>query len=190
VSEQIGEGPESYHGYSVDDEDQPQAFGDSLADDRGLREPLDEGYSPPERWSAGQGFGNTPYEEVVGETLAERLAQEEPEPDVSQPADMSDGRQVGGVRAGRMVAYDHGPGEPIEERGTQPDWAMDPVEFAAGEEPYWGRQVGGPRAGRLLSYDEGTGQDEEKDEVAFDVGIDGAGASAEEAAMHVIEDES
>lgn len=33
------------------------------------------------------------------------------------------------------------------------------------------------------------GRDEEKDVVAFDVGIDGAGASAEEAAMHVIEDD-
>ena len=51
---------ESYHGYSVDDEDQPQASGDSLVDDRGLAEPLDEGYSPPEKWSPAEGYGNTP----------------------------------------------------------------------------------------------------------------------------------
>ena len=60
---------ESYHGYSVDDETQPQGEGDSLVDDRGLTEPLDEGYSPPEKWSAGQGFGNTPLEESMGESL-------------------------------------------------------------------------------------------------------------------------
>src|SRR3954470_9206041 len=73
---------ESYHGYSVDDETQPQSTGDSLVDDdRGLADPLDEGYSPPEKWSAGQGFGNTPLEESMGESLEQRLEQEIPEPD-------------------------------------------------------------------------------------------------------------
>jgi hypothetical protein len=38
-----GEPNESYHSYSVDDEDQPQSSGDSLVDNRGLAEPLDEG---------------------------------------------------------------------------------------------------------------------------------------------------
>ena len=47
----------------------------------------------------------------------------------------------------------------------------------------------GARAGRLVAPDEGTGADVEKDEVAEDVGIDGAGASAEEAAMHIASDE-
>ena len=45
------------------------------------------------------------------------------------------------------------------------------------------------RAGRLVDEDEGLGPDLEKDLVAEDVGIDGAGASAEEAAVHVIDDE-
>src|SRR3954447_14539499 len=57
---------EDYHGYSVDDEDQPQGDGDSLVDDRGLVEPLDEGYSPPEKWSPAIGYGNTPLEEEQG----------------------------------------------------------------------------------------------------------------------------
>jgi hypothetical protein len=72
---------EVYGDYSVDDEDQPQGEGDSLSDDRGLAEPLDEGYSPPERWSVAQGYGNTPLEEELGESLDQRVAQEEPEPD-------------------------------------------------------------------------------------------------------------
>ena len=45
------------------------------------------------------------------------------------------------------------------------------------------------RAGRLVDEDEGLGPDEEKDLVGEDVGIDGAGASAEEAAVYVVEDD-
>jgi hypothetical protein len=40
-----------------------------------------------------------------------------------------------------------------------------------------------------VAQDEGLGEDLEQDSVAEDVGIDGAGASAEEAAVHVIPDE-
>ena len=43
-------------------------------DNRGLAEPLDEGYSPPEKWSVGQGYGNTPLEEELGERQRELRA--------------------------------------------------------------------------------------------------------------------
>jgi hypothetical protein len=43
------------------------------------------------------------------------------------------------------------------------------------------------RSGRLVAPDEGAHEDEEADAYALDAGIDGAGASAEEAAVHVIE---
>jgi hypothetical protein len=145
-----GEPNESYNTYSVDDEDQPQGDGDSLVDSRGLDEPLDEGYSPPEKWSPAEGFGNTPAEEEQGETLEQRIAQEEPEPDPYELA-ASESEDVTG-------------------------------EDVTGE-------VGTERAGRLVDEDEGLGPDLEKDLVAEDVGIDGAGASAEEAAVHVIDDE-
>lgn len=46
-----------------------------------------------------------------------------------------------------------------------------------------------PRAGRLVAPDQGLAEDSEKDSVAEDVGIDGAGASAEEAAVHVIDED-
>ncbi|QIZ00567.1 DUF5709 domain-containing protein [Streptomyces sp. S1D4-11] len=49
-------------------------------------------------------------------------------------------------------------------------------------------EVGDLRAGRLIAPDEGAHEDTEKDLIAYDVGVDGAGASAEEAAMHVIPD--
>ena len=143
MSENSGEN-ETYIDYSVDDEDQPQGDGDSLVGDRGLTEPLDEGYSPPEKWSVAEGYGNTPLEEELGETLDQRLAQEEPEP--------------------------------------------DPYLEAAQETEDVGGEVGTERAGRLVDEDEGLGPDEEKDMIGEDVGIDGAGASAEEAAVHIVED--
>jgi hypothetical protein len=139
-----GEPNESYNTYSVDDEDQPQGEGDSLVDDRGLAEPLDEGYSPPEKWSVAEGYGNTPLEEELGETLDQRIAQEEPEP--------------------------------------------DPYELAATETENVAGEVGNERAGRLVDTDRGIGLDEEKDLIGEDVGIDGAAATAEEAAVHVVDD--
>ena len=144
MSENTGEPNETYNDYSVDDEDQPQGDGDSLVGDRGLTEPLDEGYSPPEKWSVAEGYGNTPLEEELGETLDQRLAQEEPEP--------------------------------------------DPYEEAATETEDVGGEVGTERAGRLVDEDEGLGPDVDSELIGEDVGVDGAGASAEEAAVHVIEE--
>ncbi|MDT5107333.1 MAG: hypothetical protein QOI25_4846 [Mycobacterium sp.] len=50
-------------------------------------------------------------------------------------------------------------------------------------------EVGDRRAGRLVAPDEGVDVDDESDLLASDVGIDGSAASAEEAAVHVIDDE-
>ena len=49
-------------------------------------------------------------------------------------------------------------------------------------------EVGDLRAGRLVAPDEGV--DEDSDLLASDVGIDGSAASAEEAAVHVIDDDA
>ncbi|NYE35017.1 hypothetical protein F4692_000121 [Nocardioides cavernae] len=156
---------ESYHGYSVDDENQPQGEGDSLVDDRGLAEPLDEGYSPPEKWSAAQGYGNTPLEESMGESLDQRVEQEVPEPD---PYDVAEAEAERGDLA-PLVAEDSSDGEAVQAE-------LDQTE------------ADGDRAGRLVAEDEGVRTDTEKDLVAQDVGIDGAAAGAEEAAVHVVED--
>jgi hypothetical protein len=137
---------EIYGGYSVDDEDQPGNIED--LGDPDVADELDRGYSPPEKYSAGQGYGNTPWEEEHREGIDQRIAQEEPEPDPYAEADEA-----------------------------------DPDGFGSGD-----GEVGERRAGRLVDVDEGLGEDEEKDLVGDDVGIDGAGASAEEAAMHIVED--
>ena len=49
-------------------------------------------------------------------------------------------------------------------------------------------EVGTERSGRLMAPDEGSHEDTESALIAEDEGIDGAGASAEEAAVHTIED--
>ena len=50
-------------------------------------------------------------------------------------------------------------------------------------------EVGRARAGRIVAPDQGFGEDIDADLVANDVGIDGGAASAEEAAVHIIDDE-
>jgi hypothetical protein len=68
----------------------------------------------------------------------------------------------------------------------EPDAAMesdDDPEFSEDDE------VGDRRAGRLVAPDEGVQEDDESALLATDVGIDGSAASAEEAAVHVIDDE-
>jgi hypothetical protein len=49
-------------------------------------------------------------------------------------------------------------------------------------------EVGDQRAGRLVAPDEGSHENTESDLIASDMGLDGAGASAEEAAIHLIPD--
>jgi hypothetical protein len=51
-------------------------------------------------------------------------------------------------------------------------------------------EAGRARAGRLVAPDLGFGEDSEAELVAEDVGISGGAASAEEAAVHIIEEEA
>lgn len=102
----------------------------------GVSDILDEGIVTRERWSPAEKFGNTAAEVRRGETLDQRIAQEEPDidPDAWDEEDLDD-REVGDKRSGRLVMSDE------------------------------------------VHHD---------DRFAQDAGIDGAAATAEEAAMHVI----
>jgi hypothetical protein len=77
--------------------------------DRGVDDPLDEGYSPPERYSQ-------LIREGEHETLDERLEDEIPEPDPYAPQDeeILDDGEVGDERAGRLMEPNEGLG-PDEE---------------------------------------------------------------------------
>ncbi len=148
-----------------DDVYQPDAPDDSeVPDHEGIRDwedtlidrgadPHDEGASPPERPLAVEHEGTTPREQYEGESLDQRLAEEEPDPALT----------------GSAAADDNGIGD-------LPGGAGEPRDD----------EVGDGRAGRLVAPDEGAHEDEEKDLLAQDVGIDGAAASAEEAAVHIV----
>ena len=130
---------ESYGDYSVDDEDQLSAE-DTLEDpERDVDDELDRGYSPREDWSAGQGFGNTPYEEATGETLEQRVAQEEKEPDPYEEAERLEGEEdlddgeVGAERAGRLVDPDEGAGEDTESSLIGDDVGIDGAAASSAE---------------------------------------------------------
>ena len=81
-------------------------------------------------------------------------------------------------------------GESLDQRIRQEEPDPDPYAEDDGDpdEGDEDREVGDRRAGRLVDPDQGYGEDTEKDMVGWDVGIDGAGASAEEAAVHVVRD--
>lgn len=69
---------------------------------------------------------------------------------------------------------------PGDEVGDLPQGEGEPLDPEAGEE----------RAGRLVAPDEGAHPDETKEEIAEDVGIDGGAAGAEEAAVHVVDEDN
>lgn len=97
--------------------------------DRGVDDVLDEGYVTPERWSPAQGFGNTSAEMRRGETLEQRMAQEAPEvvpDDTPWNPDPSEPREVGKLRAGRLVDANGGyPGEDGEPESIGHDVGID-----------------------------------------------------------------
>ncbi len=125
-------------------------------------DPLDAGYLPTDRWSAGMRYGNTEAEERSGESLDQLLAEEEPDTTLDAIEELA--------------------GEDADEDEDDDD---------AGDEDVDGLLLDDgpdPRAGRLVAEDEGAHSDEEPDLVAHDVGIDGGAAGAEEAAVHVVDD--
>src|ERR671911_585236 len=85
-----------------------------------------------------------------GDTLDEKLAEEEPDVDPYAEDDRDDDHE--------------------DENALDEQLGLDEAD---------------ERTGRLVAPDEGLGADVDKQELAHDVGIDGAGASAEEAAMHI-----
>ena len=117
----MSEDREIYGDMSVDDEDQLQP-GDTL-DDGDLEDVLDRGYSPPDRAPKGYEDYPTEAERLQGESLDEKLAEEEPEPDpyaetdqekglddgVSDESDFLD-TETGDERAGRLMDLNEGIG--------------------------------------------------------------------------------
>ena len=131
-------------------------------------DPLDRGVVPPERWSAGIRYGVTAGEQAEGESLDQLLAEEEPDDALELTEDE------------------------LEDDDEDAEGLEEDEDLDAGDEDVDGLLLDDgpdPRAGRLVAEDEGAHPDEEEDLVASDVGIDGGAATAEEAAMHVVEED-
>ena len=87
------------------------------------------------------------------------------------------------------TSWEEAHGESLDRRLSQEEPEPDPyAEDDDLDEADEDREVGDRRAGRLVDPDLGYGEDTEKDLVGWDAGIDGAGASAEEAAMHIVDE--
>ncbi|WP_405970435.1 DUF5709 domain-containing protein [Streptomyces sp. NBC_00988] len=117
----------------------------------GVEDPLDRGWSPPDRPWAVERDDVTAAAREHGETLDQRLAEEVPDLTVSDSDGLGDSEDT--------------------------DGELRDIE------------VGDVRSGRLVAPDEGAHEDEESGLIATDVGIDGAAASAEEAAMHIVDED-
>ena len=141
-------------------------------------DPLDRGVVTPDRWSAGVRFGTTGEEQEEGESLDQHLAEEEP--DVL--ADVED-----------EEVDDEPPGDIGPDEGV-----IGPDENATEEDVRrYSREDGAdPRAGRLVPEDEVSYDTDDAalaardDLVAYDAGIDAGGATAEEAAVHEVDDDT
>ncbi|SMQ21344.1 hypothetical protein SAMN06272771_7395 [Streptomyces sp. Ag82_O1-12] len=105
-------------------------------------------------------------------------------------------KPLGVTKRGTTAAEQH-EGETLDERLAQevPDVSAEPGGDGVGDTPDSDGEpvdpeAGTARAGRLVAPDEGAHADTTKENVASDVGIDGGAAGAEEAAVHVVEDET
>jgi hypothetical protein len=144
---------------------------DSLAGGPG-DDPTERGVAPPERWSAAMKFGSTAQEQREGESLDQLLAEEEPDPALDLDEDLGDSGDSAEDSDDDALAED-------ADEDTADEY-VDGLLLDDGPDP---------RAGRLVAEDEGAHPDTEADLVARDAGIDDGAATAEEAAVHVVEED-
>lgn len=98
---------------------------EDLDEDRLRVDPLEQGIEPPERWSGANRFGTTPREESEGQSLDQRLAEEEP--------DIDDG--LGG--ADYETPYEADYETALELGDDETDFLPEPdLEFRGGEVEY------------------------------------------------------
>jgi hypothetical protein len=123
-------------------------------------------------------FGTTAQEQRIGQSLDDRLAQEEPDVPVDDPlaapgAGLAD--EAVGEQAAAQAQFDADVMEPGPQH--EPD-----SQVSVYDRPLEGTT--GQPVGRLVEPDQGWLSDTEPDAVAVDAGAAGGGPSAEELAMH------
>ncbi|WP_277454429.1 DUF5709 domain-containing protein [Janibacter sp. DB-40] len=153
--------------YSLDDEDQLQPEDTLTGSGEPGEDALDSGYSPPDSARGSYAHGVTAGEQGDEETIDERIKQEVPDPHSAYGAPDNESG-LDRERSG---------GDDRDSIDADDDWLGD-------------AQIGDQRAGRLVGPDQGGGDDDESQSWATDAGVDGGAASAEEAAVHVIDGDS
>jgi Family of unknown function (DUF5709) len=114
--------------------------------------------------------GTTPQEQLHGQRLDERLAEEEPDVWAEPEA---------------LAQDEDEPGEAVLPPDLPPDYdPHSPVSLY--DRPDLFGSTGGRPVGRLVEPDEGAHTDDEPDAVAYDAGAAGGGATAEELAIHEV----
>ncbi|SDP73975.1 hypothetical protein SAMN04489867_3694 [Pedococcus dokdonensis] len=151
---------------SIDDATDAGSAQDELLDSsEGDNEP----WSPPDSQPRNTEWGTTAAEQAQEESIEQRIRQEEPDPD---------------------SAY----GAPDNESGLDADPRVggdDPDSIDAADDFLGDAEVGAARAGSLTDPDEGAREDVDSEmvgEESSDSPGDGGGLSAEEQAMHIVED--
>ena len=177
---------------------------ESTLDDNEVLDPIDEGdddndpessiydtsWVPDDRPSHRTDYGDTLTEMREGEPLDRRLSEDEPdvlERELGDPVD-----QILGERADTEddPNFEEDPDARLAtEADDDPEVRASLVEEGGDTDvPAPEFEEEQPRAGRLVEPDEGLESDTEKDMIAYDAGISGAGASAEEAAVHLTDE--
>ncbi|GGW14344.1 hypothetical protein GCM10018980_12420 [Streptomyces capoamus] len=158
-----------------------------MSDQQSEQSPMaDDVYQPTGTNEEQEDAGPLDLQDAVGERTYDDMLDE----GYSPPE-----RPLGVTRHGITAAEQHD-GETLDERLGQevPDVTAPPGDdigdLPGGEGEPVDPEAGDSRAGRLVAPDEGAHTDTTKEEVARDVGIDGGAAGAEEAAMHVVPDET
>ena len=131
--------------------------------------------------------------DVDDDTVFEQLDEAESldDPDLADPRDegVSPNEPPGGTDAWGVTPEEEESGQPLAGRlrREDPDVADDDGDGIGDasdtDGEAWDDEVGEDRSGRLVLREDG------EDFYADDVGVDGAGASAEEAAVHLVDEE-
>ncbi|MEU3522552.1 DUF5709 domain-containing protein [Streptomyces sp. NPDC038707] len=157
-----------------------------MSDQQSEQTPMaDDAYQPTGGNEEQEDAGPLDLQDAVGERTYDDMLDE----GYSPPE-----RPLGVTKHGTTAAEQH-EGETLDERLGQevPDVTGPPGDeigdLPGGEGEPLDPEAGASRAGRLVAPDEGTHTDITKEEVARDVGIDGGAAGAEEAAVHVVDEE-
>ena len=131
--------------------------------------------------------------DVDDDTVFEQLdvAESLDDPDLADQLDqgVSPNEQPWGTDAWGTTPEEERTGQPLagrlrrEDRESRDDLGDDLGDASDTDGELWDDEVGEGRSGRLVLREGG------EDFFADDVGVDGAGASAEEAAVHLVDDE-